>query len=148
VIQNILPPDCYDGRAQYALSKLANILFTYSLAVKLENKKIVANALDPGGVATNFTRNNGLRHWIKHRLYYAMKGRLLTPEQGADTVVFLASAAQADGITGKYFYDMREQRSSDISYKESLQAELWESSAKLCGISPVISYRVSSQERS
>jgi NAD(P)-dependent dehydrogenase (short-subunit alcohol dehydrogenase family) len=138
VIKNILSPDCYDGRAQYALSKLANVYFTYALAAKLEDKKIVANAVDPGGVATNFARNNGLQHWIKHRLYYAMKRQLLTPEQGANTVVFLASASHADGVTGKYFFDMKEQRSSDVSYNKSLQAELWESSANLCSISPDI----------
>lgn len=134
VINNILTSHCYDGRDQYAASKLANALFTYELAAKLKDKGITANAVDPGGVATNFTRNNGLWHWIRHRAYYAMKRQLLTAEQGAKTVVFLASAVDLDGVTGKYFYDMKEKRSSDISYDKALQAEMWELSARLCGI--------------
>lgn len=134
VINNILTSQGYNGRNQYANSKLANVLFTYALATKLKNEGIMVNAVDPGGVATNFSRNNGLRFWIKHRIYYAMKRRLLTAEQGAKTVVFLASADDVEAITGKYFYEMKDKRSSDISYDEALQAEMWELSARLCGI--------------
>ena len=134
VIRNITAFRDYDGRAQYADSKLANVLFTYALARKLAHQGVTANAVDPGGVATNFTRNNGIRYWIKHIMYYAMKGHLLTPKQGAKTVVFLASAPDMYGITGKYFFDLQERTSSAISYDEGLQAEMWEASARLCGI--------------
>jgi NAD(P)-dependent dehydrogenase (short-subunit alcohol dehydrogenase family) len=134
VVENILKADLYDGRKQYANSKLANILFTYALADKLRGRGIVANAVDPGGVATNFSRNNGLWHWLKHRLYYLKKRQLLTPEQGAATLVFLASANDVMGITGKYFSDLKEIKSSDISYDKALQDKVWEFSAKLGGI--------------
>jgi NAD(P)-dependent dehydrogenase (short-subunit alcohol dehydrogenase family) len=134
VVENILTADLYDGRKQYENSKLANVLFTYALADKLRGRGIVANAVDPGGVATNFSRNNGLRHWLRHRLYYLKKRQLLTPEQGAATLVFLASANDVMGITGKYFSDLKEIKSSDISYDKALQDKIWEFSAKLGGI--------------
>jgi NAD(P)-dependent dehydrogenase (short-subunit alcohol dehydrogenase family) len=134
VIENILTADHYDGRRQYANSKLANVLFSYALADKLKGSGIVANAVDPGGVATNFSRNNGLRHWLKHRIYYLKKRQLLTPEQGAATLVFLASANDVTGITGKYFNDLKEKKSSDISYDKALQDKIWEFSAGLIGI--------------
>jgi NAD(P)-dependent dehydrogenase (short-subunit alcohol dehydrogenase family) len=134
VVENMLTAHNYDGRRQYSNSKLANVLFTYALADKLRGRGIVANAVDPGGVATNFSRNNGLWHWLKHRLYYLKKRQLLTPEQGAATLVFLASANDVMGITGKYFSDLKEIKSSDISYDKALQDKIWEFSAKLGGI--------------
>lgn len=134
VIENILTAENYDGRKQYSNSKLANVLFTYALANKMMGKGIVANAVDPGGVATNFARNNGLWHWLKHRIYYLKKRQLLTPEQGAETLVFLSSADGVVGITGKYYCEMKEKRSSDISYDKALQEKLWEFSVTLSGI--------------
>ena len=134
VIENILTEDNYDGRRQYSNSKLANVLFTYALADKLKGKGIVVNAVDPGGVATNFARNNGLWHWMKHRIYYLKKRQLLTPKKGAETLVFLASANDVVGITGKYFSEMKEKRSSDISHDKVLQDKLWELSVKISGI--------------
>jgi len=134
LIENIMTADHYDGRKQYANSKLANVLFTYALADKLKGRGIVSNAVAPGGVATNFSRNNGLWHWLKHRLYYLKKRQLLTPEQGATTLVFLASAHDVTGITGKYFNDLKDIKSSDISYDKALQDKIWEFSVRLSGI--------------
>jgi len=134
VIENILTAHSYDGRKQYSNSKLANVLFTYTLADKLKDRGIVVNAVDPGGVATNFARNNGLWQWMKHRIYYLKKNQLLTPEQGAATLVFLASANNVRGITGKYFVAAKEKKSSEISYDKALQDEIWELSVGLSGI--------------
>jgi len=134
VIENILTAHNYDGRKQYSNSKLANVLFTYALADKLKGRGIVVNAVDPGGVATNFARNNGLWHWMKHRIYYLKKNKLHRPEQGAETLVFQASANNVNGITSKYFVDKKEKRSSDISYDKALQNKIWELSVKLSGI--------------
>lgn len=134
VIENILSAKDYDGRKQYANSKLANILFTYALAEKLKGKGIAVNAVDPGGVATNFARNNGLKHWLSHRIYYWSKKQLLTPAQGAETVVYLASSGDVEGITGKYFTNKEEMKSSGISYDKAIQEKLWASSVELSGI--------------
>jgi len=133
VIENILSAQDYDGRRQYANSKLANVLFTYALAERLKGRGIAANAMDPGGVATKFARNNGLRHWLGHRFYYWRKRQLLTPAQGAETVVYLASADEVEGTTGKYFFNKTQKKSSVISYEKTFQEELWVSSVELSG---------------
>src|SRR5690606_21299928 len=99
---DIVNPKQYDRKKAYGQSKLANVLFTYELARRLSNSKINANAIDPGGVATNFAWNEGIVPWLKHRIYYILKRKLLTPKQGADTIVYLASSSEAEGITGKY----------------------------------------------
>jgi NAD(P)-dependent dehydrogenase (short-subunit alcohol dehydrogenase family) len=135
VIENVRSAADYDGRKQYANSKLANVLFTFALADRLKGKRIAVNAVDPGGVATNFARNNGLVAWLKHRLYYLKKRQLLTPAQGAETIVYLASSDDAEGITGKYFTNKEEKKSSVISYDKAIQEKLWASSVELSGIS-------------
>lgn len=131
VIENIPSAKDYDGRKQYSNSKLANILFTYALADKLKGSGITINAVDPGMVATNFARNNGLAYWLKHRMYYLQKRQLLTPAQGSATIVYLSSSDDVVGVTGKYFEDKKEKRSSDISYNKAIQESLWASSAGL-----------------
>lgn len=133
-IENIISAKDDDGRKQYSNSKLANVLFTYALAGMLKDKKITVNAVDPGGVATNFARNNGLVHWLKHRLYYLKNGQLLTPTQGAETIVYLTSSGEVEGISGRYFQDKKEKRSSDISHVHEIQEKLWVTSVKLSGI--------------
>jgi NAD(P)-dependent dehydrogenase (short-subunit alcohol dehydrogenase family) len=134
VIENILCASDYDGRKQYSASKLANALFTYALSERLKGQKISVNAVNPGGVATNFARNNGLKHWLRHRVYYIMKRQLLTPKQGAESLVFLASSESLAGITAKYYEDKKEKRSSDISLDKEAQEKLWANSVALTGI--------------
>jgi len=131
VIENITDPKEYDGRKQYSNSKLANVLFTYELADRLKNANITVNAVDPGGVATNFARNNGLINWLKHRIYYLTKGNLLTPEQGSETIIYLATSPDVEGITGKYFNDKKEIKSSSISYDLNVAQKLWEASEEI-----------------
>jgi NAD(P)-dependent dehydrogenase (short-subunit alcohol dehydrogenase family) len=134
VIENILSAKDYDGRKQYSNSKLANVLFTYALAGRLKGTGVTVNSVDPGGVATNFARNNGLVHWLKHRLYYLKKRQLLTPAQGAETIVYLAASDDVEGITGTLFKDKKEKKSSDMSHDRTLQEKLWVLSAGLSGI--------------
>lgn len=135
LIQNILRPEEYDGKRQYARSKLANVLFTYALAERLKDRqsRITVNAADPGGVATNFARNTGLIPWLKHRLYYLSKRQLLSPARGAETVVYLASSSEVRGVTGKYFFQKKERHSSAASYDRENQRKLWELSLALSG---------------
>jgi len=133
LIENIPSPKAYDGRAQYANSKLANVLFTYALADKLKGSAITVNAVDPGGVATNFARNNGWIHWLKHRMSYWGKKRLLTPAQGADTVVYLATSADVGGVSARYYKDRREIASSELSRDGGMQDGLWAASIALSG---------------
>jgi hypothetical protein len=56
-----------------------------------------------------------------------------SPEKGADTVVCLASSPEVEGMSGKYFADRREIRSSNVSYDEEIAKRLWDVSARLVG---------------
>ncbi len=118
----------YSAFGAYGQSKLANILFTYELDRRLAGTGVTANCLHPGGVATGFGRNNG----GLVRLIFRLIGPLLrTPEQGAETVVYLASAPEIEGVSGKYFVDKREARSSAESQDQAIAGRLWEVSAEL-----------------
>jgi NAD(P)-dependent dehydrogenase (short-subunit alcohol dehydrogenase family) len=110
----------YGGWTTYGASKLANLLFTYELARRLEGKNVTVNAMHPGFVHTNFQKAAGLD----------MRGPL-TPEEGADTIVWLATSKEVEGITGKYFVRRRDTRSSDASYDKAVASRLWDVSAKM-----------------
>lgn len=101
---------------------------------KLTGRRIAVNAVDPGGVATNFARNNGWFPWLRQRLAYLRSGSLLTPEQGAETLVYLAASGDAEGISGKYFRDKKERKSSALSYDRATQERLWTASVGWSGI--------------
>ncbi len=132
--EDLANPAVYDGRKAYADSKLANILFTHDLAERLKSYGITANSVDPGGVATNFSRNNGFFAWSKHITYYLLHRSLLTPTQGARTIIYLASSPAVSSVTGKHFCQMHAYPLSDISHEKSCRDRLWELSCRLCGI--------------
>jgi NAD(P)-dependent dehydrogenase (short-subunit alcohol dehydrogenase family) len=126
-------PGTYDRKAAYGQSKLANVMYTYELARRAKGTHVTANAVDPGGAATNLGRNNGLLAWARHLIYYAKKGELLSPQRGADTVVYLASSTEMEGITGQLFFKRKPVRSSEASYDEEAGKHLWDMSEKLVG---------------
>jgi len=125
----------YDRKLAYGKSKLANIMFSQELARRLAGTGVVSNAVDPGGVATNLGRNNGLFSWFRHLAYYALKGELLSPRRAAETLVFLAQDPLVDGISGKYFYRKREIESSLASRDLAAAEKLWALSTQLTGLS-------------
>jgi len=133
-IDDLVSPKEYNRSLVYGRSKLANVLFTYELARRNIFSNISINALDPGGVATNFARNEGFIRWLKHISYYIVKRQLLTPKQGAETVVYLASSDNVKGITGKFFFKKKEIKSTEESYDVNKANKLWELSEQLCGI--------------
>ena len=121
----------YSGFWAYGQSKLANILFTYSLARKLEGTGVTVNCLHPGFVRTNLGRDNGiLFFFFKLATIFAV-----SPEKGAETVIHLASSPEVSGVTGKYFEDKKEVRSSDESYDVETARRLWQVSEELTGLS-------------
>jgi NAD(P)-dependent dehydrogenase (short-subunit alcohol dehydrogenase family) len=133
-IDDLVSPKEYNRSLVYGRSKLANVLFTYELARRNIFSNISINALDPGGVATNFAKNEGFIRWLKHISYYIVKRQLLTPKQGAETVVYLASSDNVKGITGKFFFKKKEIKSTEESYDVNKANKLWELSEQLCGI--------------
>ena len=111
----------------YCQSKLANVLFTYALARRLEGAGVTVNALHPGVVASGFGHNDG--GWVKWGLTLA-RPFLISPEKGAETSLYLATSPEVDGISGRYFSRSREKRSSAESYDSSVQKRLWEVSER------------------
>jgi len=124
----------YRGFWAYARSKLANILFTYELARRLEGTGVTVNALHPGLVATNFLANNGLLGkflWV----FLAIRG--ISPQRGADTAVYLASSPEVEGITGQYFEKRQAIPSSQVSYDQDAALALWQASLDLTGLDDI-----------
>jgi retinol dehydrogenase-14 len=121
----------YFGLRAYGQAKLANIIFTYDLARRLEGTGVTVNCMYPGFVRTNFGRRNaGI-----YSVFVAVFSRLMkTPEKGAETIVYLASSPAVEGVSGKYFINGKEARSSKISYDEGMARRLWEVSAQLTGL--------------
>ena len=122
----------YHGKDAYAQSKLANLLFTYELARQLEGTGLTVNALHPGNVWTNFSRNNGWSSWARH-IIGSLKsgGGLVGPKEGARTSVYLATAPEVDGISGKYFSKKSMLVSSSESYDVVAARRLWDVSLEL-----------------
>lgn len=119
----------YFGLKAYARSKLANILFTYELNRRLGEKGVTVNAVHPGQVTTDIWRTNF--SIIGPLVQWLISLNALTPEQGAQPVIHLASSPQAEAITGKYFNRMKAQASSEISYNEAVAQRLWTESERL-----------------
>ena len=121
----------FSGWRAYAQSKLANVLFTYELARRLEGKEVTANALHPGFVATRFAENNGGLYKAAMSLVHLFAR---TPEQGARTSIYLASSPQVEGVSGKYFTDEKPVDSDPASYDQVSARRLWDVSAEMTGL--------------
>jgi NAD(P)-dependent dehydrogenase (short-subunit alcohol dehydrogenase family) len=120
----------YGGMSSYGQSKLANILFTYELARRLAGSGVTVNCVHPGAVATNLARDNGLTTVAWNLASTFMK----STEKGARTQVFLASSPEVADVTGKYFIDSKEARSSAESHDATIARRLWEVSAQMTGL--------------
>lgn len=121
-LDQINDPARYDSWGAYSASKFANLLFTYELARRLaeKNLQITVNAVHPGFVDTNFFNAARMN----------MRGQI-TPEQGADTQIWLATSPQVEGVTGKYFVERRETQSIPQTYDRAIARRLWEVSETL-----------------
>lgn len=126
---NLQGENHYRGREAYGQAKLANVLFTYSLAHRLEGSRVTANALHPGFVGTGFARNNGPLYNFGMHLITPLFAR--TPERGAETSLYLATSPEVAEVTGKYFVDSKPVPSSPISYERDLAEKLWQVSLEL-----------------
>jgi retinol dehydrogenase 12 len=118
----------YSGLRVYGQSKLMNILFTTELARRLAGTGVTVNTLHPGVVATGFGQNTpGLFKFLVRLAAPFMT----TPEKGAETLVYLATSPEVEGVTGKYFVKSRQARPSPISRDPELAGKLWVASERL-----------------
>jgi NAD(P)-dependent dehydrogenase (short-subunit alcohol dehydrogenase family) len=152
----------YDGQAAYNQSKLANVLFTYELARRLAphlpsayvkegagqaphlpsvhleegagqaGSGVSVNCVHPGAVRTNYGRENPTR--LLRVVIPLLAPLLRTPEKGAETVLYLATSPEVEGVTGKYFVDKRARPSSKRSYDTQVAARLWQVSEEMTGL--------------
>jgi NAD(P)-dependent dehydrogenase (short-subunit alcohol dehydrogenase family) len=121
----------YRGMRVYGQSKTANILWSGELARRLEGSGVTANCLHPGGIQSNLGRGNGRLldgvHTLISKLF------LKSPEEGARTSLYLASAPEVEGVSGRYFARCREHRAAPHATDPELARRLWEKSEQLTG---------------
>jgi retinol dehydrogenase 14 len=122
----------YSGARAYSQSKLANMLFTYELARRLQGTSVTANALHPGVVSTSFgVEDPGS---VQRVFIPFLRAFMKTPAQGAATSIHLACAPDMEHVTGRYFANSKPTRSSKPSYDEAAATRLWQVSSDLVGL--------------
>jgi NAD(P)-dependent dehydrogenase (short-subunit alcohol dehydrogenase family) len=126
----------YRGFTSYGRSKLANVLFTYELARRLEGTGVTANCLHPGVVRSGFGQNanNGWLGIFFKTFYTVAVPFSKSNAEGAETSIYLASSPEVEGVTGKYFADCAETPSSVASHDVEAQKRLWEISEEMTGV--------------
>lgn len=122
----------YSGMKAYSNSKLGNIMFSNELARRLRGQGVAVNSLHPGYVHSNFGQNNGV--FMGGLMSLSSKLFGISPEQGAATSIYLASAPQAAGVTGQYFAHCREVRPSSASQSQEDAARLWSVCSEMTGL--------------
>ena len=121
----------YSGFPAYRRSKLCNILFTRELARRWRDAGVTANCLHPGFVATRFGDRSGGVFGVMVR---AAKLFAISPEKGAETIVYLASSPEVSSVTGEYFYQCRPTAPTREAQDEDSARRLWEVSVRLAGV--------------
>jgi NAD(P)-dependent dehydrogenase (short-subunit alcohol dehydrogenase family) len=122
----------YKSRNVYGSAKLMVVMHTYELARRLKDTGIAVNVVLPGFVATNLGRSSGS---LSSRLMFGMmKPFQLSPKEGAETSVYVASSSDIEGVTGKCFEKKVETESAEISYDVDLQKQLWDATINLLGL--------------
>jgi NAD(P)-dependent dehydrogenase (short-subunit alcohol dehydrogenase family) len=122
----------YSGKRAYNQSKLANVVFTYELARRLEGTGVTATVLHPGVVRTAFAAEELSPLWKV--IMPLARAFMKTPAKGAATTIYLASASEVEGVTGQYFANRTPKTSHKSSYDTAAAARLWQISADLVGL--------------
>ncbi len=107
----------------YSQSKLANVIFTNELSRRLDGTGVVANSLHPGTIKSNFAvnRDTGFGSGIMHLLQPFFQ----SAQKASETAVYLASSDEVEGVSGKYFYKMKEAKTSKLAKDERIAKRLW-----------------------
>jgi NAD(P)-dependent dehydrogenase (short-subunit alcohol dehydrogenase family) len=120
----------YNGLRVYGRSKLANILFTRELGRRLASAGVTANCLHPGVVATRFGDSSG--GWFG-RLLPLLRPFFISPEKGADTIIYLGSSPEVANTAGAYFVKRQITEPSAAARDDAAAKRLWEASETLAG---------------
>lgn len=122
----------YSGFSVYGKSKLMNILFTRELARRIAGTGVTANCLHPGFVATRFgDASGGLFQTV---IGLGKSTVALTPEKGAETVIYLASSAEVEGKSGGYYVKKKLAVPTREAQSDADAAKLWDVSAKIAHV--------------
>ena len=122
----------YTGFSVYSRSKLCNILFNRELARHLSGKGITANALHPGFVATRFGNDSG--GIVRTVLKIAKPIGAISPEEGAQTIIYLASSPEVSVVSGEYFYECKPATPTAEARNDNDAKRLWEISQQIAGL--------------
>ena len=120
------------GPGAYATSKLANILFTKELQRRLEGTTATANCFHPGTVRTRFGGFGSDQGLLLNLVYAIARPFAITPEQGADSLVWLATSPEAATLKGEYVSKRRPVTPQSQALDSKLAADLWTVSQRLC----------------
>jgi len=118
----------YKSFPAYSRSKLCNVLFTRVLARRLAGTGVIANSLHPGFVNTRFGDENTGFGSLALRL---LKHFAITPEKGAETIIYLASSNDVAKTTGLYFYKCKPFEPSKLAQDDAVADQLWECTDRL-----------------
>ena len=121
----------YTGFKVYGRSKLCNILYTRELARTLSGTGVTANSLHPGFVATRFGDHSGGAFSVMVRI---AKTFAISPEKGAETIVYLASSDDVAGVSGEYFYKCRAVKPTAEAQDDQAAHRLWQESERLAAL--------------
>jgi len=123
----------------YNQSKLANVLFAWELAQRLEGTGVTSNSVHPGSVDTNIW--TGIPLWAKPVVTLLLRPWFITPEAGGTTIVQLAASADLEGVTACYFEKHQPVSPSPAGRDEATARRLWQVSAKLVGLPTSVAAR-------
>ena len=125
----------YSGQQAYNQSKLANVMFTYELARRLDGTGVTANVLHPGVTRTDFGAED--QAWFFSVMSGLARLFMKSPAEGAATPIYLATSPEVEGVSGRYFANREAKRSNPASYDTRAAARLWRESAALVGLPDV-----------
>lgn len=122
----------YSGQQAYNQSKLANVMFTYELARRIDGTGVTATVLHPGMTNTSFSAEDPAR--VMAPVVFLARPFMRSPKKGAQTLVYLASSPAVEGVTGSYFVNRKAKKSNQSSHDRGLTTRLWQVSSDLVGV--------------
>jgi NAD(P)-dependent dehydrogenase (short-subunit alcohol dehydrogenase family) len=127
---DVARPQDWGTLKAYGRSKLCNILFTRELATRLDGSGVVATCLHPGVVATAIGQRGGLTELV----WRMMKPFMKSPENGAETSLFLATVSDPQPFHGGYVIGKTLARADPAALDGSVARRLWDESSRLTGL--------------